>query len=111
MVNGNFPEGWNWLELRDVCTKIQDGTHFSPKTQYLEPLPGRFLYITAKNVKDYGIDLSDVRYVDEQVHRSIYARCNPEKVVLFLTSFWCKSSTACTLTIDKQKASLVEGRC
>ena len=37
------------------------------------------MYITAKNIKRKGIDLSNVTYVDEDVHREIYSRCDPQK--------------------------------
>jgi len=54
--------------------KIQDGTHFSPKTQ----LPsGSYRYVTAKNVRPGRLDLSDLTYLEEADHRQIYARCDP----------------------------------
>ena len=37
------------------------------------------MYVTAKNIKRAGLDLSNITYVDKDVHREIYARCNPEK--------------------------------
>ena len=55
---------------------MQDGTHFSPKEQ---TSAGDFKYITAKNIKHWGLDLSDVTYLPEAVHREIFKRCNPEK--------------------------------
>lgn len=36
------------------------------------------MYITAKNIKQNGLDLSNVTYVSEKVHKPIYQRCNPE---------------------------------
>jgi type I restriction enzyme, S subunit len=104
MVNGNqqLPDGWKWIELHEACTKIQDGTHFSPKTQYLKSAPGRFLYITAKNIKDYGVDLSDVRYIDEAVHRTIFARCNPERGDLLLTKDGVKTGEITVNQLQEQ---------
>jgi len=37
--------GWSEIPLGDVCDKIQDGTHFSPKTS-----DGEFRYVTSKNM-------------------------------------------------------------
>jgi type I restriction enzyme S subunit len=81
-VNSTYfqiPNEWKWVQSRDVCIKIQDGSHFSPKQQYSERNSNRYLYITAKNIKENGLDLSDVTYVDSDFHNSIYSRCNPEK--------------------------------
>jgi type I restriction enzyme, S subunit len=76
---GDIPKTWALAILNTVCDKIQDGSHFSPKIKYVFPGENRFLYITAKNIKENAVDLSDVVYVDKQFHDSIYPRCNPEK--------------------------------
>lgn len=62
------------LALDEVCKKLTDGTHNSPKNYEI----GKYKYITAKNIKKHGIDLSDITYVGEEDHKNIYARCNPE---------------------------------
>lgn len=69
-----IPVGWVWCRLKEVSFKITDGTHFSPTN--LEK--GEYKYITAKNIKDSGIDLSKISYVSKEVHQEIFARCNPE---------------------------------
>ena len=46
-----LPNGWCWMKLRNVCSKIQDGTHFSPKLQFSEPGEDRYLYVT-QNIKE-----------------------------------------------------------
>ena len=58
-----------------MVDKLTDGTHNSPKSYPT----GDYMYITAKNIKRKGIDLSNVTYVGEDVHREIYSRCNPQK--------------------------------
>ena len=65
--------GWKIKSLKDVCTKITDGTHNSPKSY----ATGTYMYITAKNIKKDGFDMCNITYVLEDVHRSIYSRCNP----------------------------------
>lgn len=75
---GMVPEEWDVVRLDNVCTKIQDGSHFSPKIQYEKPGDERYLYITSKNIKEWGINLSDVSYVDSAFHQSIYHRCDPQ---------------------------------
>ena len=66
---------WEKKRLEDICDKIVDGTHNSPTNTRT----GDYKYITAKNIKPTGIDLSDITYVTKEIHQSIYSRCNPEK--------------------------------
>jgi len=68
------PMGWDRKTLAHVCTKLTDGTHFSPESYET----GDFKYITAKNIKADGFDFSTLTYVNSDVHNEIYARCNPE---------------------------------
>ena len=78
----NIPASWEWCRLPELCIKaITDGTHNSPPQQR----QGDFLYITAKNIKYNGIDLTNVSYVTREIHNQIYARCNPEKGDVLLT--------------------------
>ena len=67
-------KGWQINRLEEVCSKLTDGTHFSP-----ENLPiGDYKYITAKNIKRDGLDLTNITYVSKSIHDEIYNRCNPE---------------------------------
>ena len=66
---------WNSQTLDNVCSKIVDGTHNSP----VNLSAGDYMYVTAKNIKTWGLDLSNITYVTSEVHREIYDRCNPEK--------------------------------
>lgn len=66
---------WELKTLKDVCSKIQDGTHFSPQI-IKEGRP----YITAKHVRENKIDFWDNPwFISEESHRAIYKRCNPVK--------------------------------
>lgn len=71
----DIPENWEWVRLGDILLKLTDGTHHSPISfPYAE-----YMYVTAKNIKEWGIDTSNITYVDECTHNAIYSRCNPEK--------------------------------
>lgn len=76
---------WKKGTLNDVCIKVQDGSHFSPKITFKDYQIGRYLYITSKNIRNNYLDLSRVEYVDEDFHNSIYNRCNPEYGDVLLT--------------------------
>jgi len=65
---------WKVVSLRAICNKITDGTHKSPENL----ATGNYMYITAKHIKRYGIDIRDMTYVSVKVHDAIYSRCNPE---------------------------------
>lgn len=69
-----LPGGWQWVRLAAVAKKITDGTHHSPASFST----GDFKYLSAKNIKTWGIDLTDVTYVPAAIHREIYSRCDPE---------------------------------
>ena len=67
------PASWEIARADAVCEKIQDGTHFSPKTQLSE---GQFPYVTAKNVRPSGLDLRDLTYLTPEDHAEIYRRAD-----------------------------------
>lgn len=71
----DLPAGWIWASLNQVTSRITDGTHRSP-----ENLPsGDYKYVTAKNIRPWGLDLSDISYVSSEDHAAIYARCPVER--------------------------------
>ena len=70
-----FPEfrdagEWGKDSLGSLCTRIMDGTHFSPKSKE-GPRP----YLTSKNIKEGRIDLSNLSYISEEEHADIYRKC------------------------------------
>ena len=94
-----IPKGWRWARMDEVCSRVQDGTHFSPKEQ---ARTGDFKYITAKNIKHWGLDLSDVTYVPERVHREIYKRCNVEKGDVLYIKDGVTTGIATVNTLDEE---------
>ena len=69
-----IPQNWKWVRMNEISAKITDGTHHSP----INTESGDFMYVTAKNIKDNGVDLSNITYVSQEVHDEIFSRCNPE---------------------------------
>ena len=68
------PMGWSIRKLKDICVKVTDGTHHSP-----DSVEKGIPYVTAKHVKDYGLDFeAKATYISQQDHNEIYKRCNPE---------------------------------
>ncbi|WP_171052121.1 restriction endonuclease subunit S [Vibrio sp. Hep-1b-8] len=96
-----LPEAWCWKYLDDVSEKITDGTHHSPKVQHSEWEPGRFKYITSKNIKNNGMKLDDISYIDQDIHDEIYARCAPELEDQLLTKDGAMTGTCCLNELDE----------
>ena len=94
-VQYTLPDNWTWKTLDDISEKITDGTHHSPKVQHSEWEPGRFKYITSKNIKNNGMKLDDISYIDQDIHDEIYARCPPEIEDQLLTKDGAMTGTCC----------------
>jgi len=87
--------------LGDVCATIQDGAHESPQVQFTEPGPGRFLYITSKNIRTNYLDLDNVSYVDESFHSKIYSRCKANVGDVLLTKDGASTGNVALNTIEE----------
>lgn len=70
-----LPSNWGWEKFGNVCLKIMDGTHFSPKNVE----SGDYKYITAKNIKEGRIDLKKLSFVTKEDHSEIFGRCDVKK--------------------------------
>ncbi|NGZ96977.1 MAG: hypothetical protein CV089_12815 [Nitrospira sp. WS110] len=102
-----LPSTWRWSTMSQACQKIQDGTHFSPQNQHAQ---GKYRYITAKNVKPSGLDLSDISYLSEADHRAIYRRCDPQKGDVLLVKDGVNTGDA-TLNTLNEEFSLLSSVC
>jgi type I restriction enzyme S subunit len=74
------PNDWRQLALQNTCIKIQDGTHFSPKSN-----GGNYRYVTSKNIKDGYLDLSDCGWISADEHDPIYRRVDVKLGDVLLT--------------------------
>lgn len=105
-----LPADWQWVKLGEICAKIQDGSHFSPQVQHDSPGKNRFMYITAKNIRNNYMDLRNVKYVDQEFHDSIYNRCNPEFGDVLLTKDGVNTGQV-TLNTIREPFSLLSSVC
>ena len=65
-----LPDGWEWKTINDVCDKITDGAHKSPKT--IEK--GR-PYITVRDIDNNGnIDFINCKKISEEDERKVSER-------------------------------------
>jgi len=94
---GVIPEDWDVPSMGEICLKIQDGTHFSPKSG------GRdYLYITSKNIRFGYLDLSSASLIDREQHQSIYRRCDVKKGDLLLTKDGANTGNAALNSLDEE---------
>lgn len=70
---GAIPGDWTTATLLECSRRITDGEHITP----LRTDSGYYL-LSARNILDSKLDLTDVDYVGEQEYRRIRLRCNPE---------------------------------
>ena len=89
---------WEVRTLKEICIKLTDGTHSSPKSFST----GKYRYVTAKNIKPSGFDFSNITFVSEEVHRSIYARCNPEQGDVLYIKDGATTGIAMVNTLDEE---------
>jgi type I restriction enzyme S subunit len=71
----NHSKNWQLGKLGEVCDLITDGTHFSPKNE----IKGDYKYVTAKNIRPFIIDLTNISYISKKDHLEIYKRCPVKK--------------------------------
>jgi type I restriction enzyme, S subunit len=92
-----FHGEWGIAPLRALCTKIQDGTHFSPKIR-----GGDFLYVTSKNIGFGVLDVSDAPRIDSEQHAAIYERCDVKRGDLLLTKDGANTGNAAVNNLDEE---------
>ena len=64
---------WKKMYLKDVSIKITDGTHKTPK--YVD---FGIAFLSAKNVKNGTLDLTNHKYITPKEHFELIKRCKPE---------------------------------
>ncbi|MBE0411468.1 MAG: restriction endonuclease subunit S [Anaerolineales bacterium] len=78
---GEVPDHWGFTDLKRICLKVTDGSHFSPPTQDTG-LP----YITVKDVKERGIDFENCKRISEEEYLKLKKNgCQPRSGDVLLT--------------------------
>lgn len=69
----NKGEGWDEKCLKEVCARITDGTHQTPK--YFDD---GVIFLSSKNVTSGKIDWKNIKYIDEKQHLEMHRRVAPK---------------------------------
>jgi type I restriction enzyme S subunit len=92
---GRIPKEWEVSRIEDVSEKVQDGTHFSPKSN-----KGPRRYLTSKNIRLGYIDLSDCGWISENEHHAIFRRCDVRRGDVLLTKDGANTGNAAINILD-----------
>ncbi|MFT6910112.1 MAG: type I restriction enzyme S subunit, partial [Oleiphilaceae bacterium] len=91
-----LPNGWEWSKCLDICMKITDGEHATPKRSD----SGHYL-LSARNVTNEGILLHDVDFVPTEEFVRIRKRCDPNIGDILIS---CSGSVGRVALVDRNDA-------
>jgi type I restriction enzyme, S subunit len=90
-----LPDGWAWTSLNDISRLITDGTHVTPSYLY-DGVP----FLSVKDVSKGYLDFSNTRFISEEEHSKLSARCKPELGDVLLTKV---GTTGIALVVDTDR--------
>ncbi len=76
-----LPQGWEWVRLGEITSKITDGDHKTPPR-----ISEGHRLLSAKNVRDGCLDLEHCDFISEQHYQKSRERCLPEMGDLLIVS-------------------------
>jgi type I restriction enzyme S subunit len=92
-----IPEHWAWCRLGEICTKVTDGFHNTPKK-----LQEGKIYISATHIKDTGIKWDECLYVSEKDHLELYKKASPQRGEILITNRGAGCGTPAIIDIDDE---------
>ena len=72
--SSEIPEEWEVKKLPDLCSKVIDGTHDSPK-----PSENGYFLVTGKHIVNGFIDFTECYRISPEEHLKVIQRSKPEK--------------------------------
>ena len=91
-----IPDSWVWVRLDNLCSKITDGSHKTPKYTN-SGIP----FISVKDIYNNQISFNDTKFISQEEHNELYKRCNPEYNDILLTKSGTIGRTAVVKTKDE----------
>ena len=76
-----LPDGWEWVRLAVITSKITDGDHKTPPR-----IPEGYRLLSAKNVRNGYLDYDNCDFISEQHYLKSRERCLPEPGDLLIVS-------------------------
>jgi len=94
-IDDSFFPKTNFKSMRDICSIIVDGTHFTPKYTS-KGIP--FIRIT--DIKNGFIDFDNCKHISQEEHAKLIKRCNPKKNDVLYSK---NGTVGIALTIDTDR--------
>ena len=69
-----------WVTLGSILNKLTDGTHRTPKYTSTG-----VKFVSVKDMSNGFLSLENTKFISEEEHKELFARCNPEKGDLILS--------------------------
>jgi type I restriction enzyme S subunit len=92
----SVPSSWQFCFVDDFALKVTDGEHATPERCQ----SGHYL-LSARNVTNNGIDLTDVDFVPKAEFQRIRKRCDPDKNDVLIS---CSGSVGRIAVVDRDNA-------
>ena len=102
----DLPESWEWCSINELCFKITDGFHHTPKKE-----KEGIKYISATHIKDNGIHWEDSLSISQKEHDSLYKKAYPRRGEILIVNRGAGCGTPAIINIDEpfsfQNAALI----
>lgn len=79
-ILGEIPAHWKVLRFKNITTKIQDGTHFTPN--YTD---NGINFLSVNDITRKNFDLNSSKFISIEEHRELIKRCRPVKGDILLS--------------------------
>lgn len=91
----DIPENWVWCRLGEICNKITDGFHNTPKK-----LKEGKIYISATHIRENGIKWDECLYVSDKDYLELYKKTQPKKGEILITNRGAGCGTPVIIDIE-----------
>ena len=92
----DVPENWKWVTLGSILNKLTDGTHKTPKYT-----TDGIKFVSVKDMSNGVLSLENTKFISEEEHQELYARCNPEKGDILLSKVGTTGGPAIVNTTEQ----------
>ena len=92
----SLPNGWLWVKLSQLATKITDGEHFKPQVE-----DDGVYFLSAKDVRDEGVSFENPLYISEEIAEKALLRCNPENGDILIVSRGATVGRMCVVNTNE----------